>query len=158
MKCHVERGHGNLAPCGSTLWVRVFCVSLLMLVYSMKESEGMSGFQKPAGCWILQSFMFGYVSKSADCSRAHVALYVFECGMHVSVCVLHVHAISVDVFQKMMLNKRKQLHQWCCQMSVWHVKCSICSQVKQCMSILNDVCSSFVLHLEWGGWVGNVLW
>ena len=31
-------------------------VSLLMLVYSMKESEGMSGFQKPAGCWILQSF------------------------------------------------------------------------------------------------------
>ena len=44
--------------------------------------------------------MFGYVSKSADCSRAHVALYVFECGMHVSVCVLHVHAISADVFQK----------------------------------------------------------
>ena len=23
MRCHVERGYGNLTPCGSTLWVRV---------------------------------------------------------------------------------------------------------------------------------------
>ena len=94
--------------------------------------------------------MFGYVSKSADCSRAHVALYVFECGMHVSVCVLHVHAISVDVFQKKyiyVVQTETNTPVILTDVSVT-CQCSICSQVKQCMSILNDVCSSFVLHLE----------
>ena len=40
-----------------------FCVSLLMLVYSMKESEGMSGFQNLPGVESYSPSMFGHVSK-----------------------------------------------------------------------------------------------
>jgi hypothetical protein len=40
-----------------------FCVSLLMLVYSLKESEGMSGFQNLPGVESYSPSMFGYVSK-----------------------------------------------------------------------------------------------
>ena len=47
---------------GNTSFYR-FCVSLLMLVYSMKESEGMSGFQNLPGVESYSPSMFGHVSK-----------------------------------------------------------------------------------------------
>ena len=66
-----------------------------------------------------------------------------------SVCVLHVHAISVDVFQKKIYVVQTETNTPVILPDVSVTcQCSICSQVKQCMSILNDVCSSFVLHLE----------
>ena len=39
MRCHVERGYGNLTPCGSTLWVRVKSdksdMPFITIVYSL---------------------------------------------------------------------------------------------------------------------------
>ena len=36
MRCHVERGYGNLTPCGSTLWVRVKSdMPFITVVYSL---------------------------------------------------------------------------------------------------------------------------
>ena len=39
MRCHVERGYGNLTPCETTLWVRVKRHAIHHWLYSLSTED-----------------------------------------------------------------------------------------------------------------------
>ena len=57
MRCHVERGYGNLTPCGSTLWVRVKRHVIHHGLYSLCTEDTWKATTRVHDAMILQEVM-----------------------------------------------------------------------------------------------------